>query len=104
MFYTPRMGQNRRYPGHTIDGELERLLIRPQPISLTDDELDLAHSTVVEARRPIPVRAWVRYHEATARPQAVAVAWTDKAVRVEWEGPDGARQSAWVWANAVERA
>ncbi|MGO7983762.1 hypothetical protein ACC691_38625, partial [Rhizobium johnstonii] len=32
-----------------------------------------------------------------------AVAWTDKAVWVEFEMRGGARRRAWVWASAVDR-
>ena len=32
-----------------------------------------------------------------------AVAWTSRAVQVEWENSQGQVQRAWVWASAVDR-
>lgn len=99
------MGQNKRYPGHTIQREVERSLTRPQPIELTDEELDFTNHPITEAPAPIPVTAWVRFHEATIRPEAEAIAWTDRAVKIRWQTGTitGHFITVWVWASAVDR-
>lgn len=97
------MTQNRRYSGHAMDRSLDELLVRPTPISLTPEEIDADRDPIVQATEPIPVRAWVRFHEATIHPDCVAVEWNTRAVRIEWTMKTGAQKSAWVWASAVER-
>ena len=103
------MGTNRRYPSRvTLEREQRReqgehAAPRPEPISLTDAELDKAHTRVTEAHEPIPVRAWVRFPERPVHANGRAVAWTNRAVLIEWETPDGRTVRAWVWASAVER-
>jgi hypothetical protein len=79
------------------------VIVRPTPISLTPAEIDAEHHPIVQATKPIRVKAWVRFHEATIHPNAVAVEWNDRAVRIEWQMKSGQRQTAWVWASAVER-
>ncbi|MBB5643531.1 hypothetical protein [Cryobacterium roopkundense] len=72
----------------------------PRPFSLTPAELgDLAVSM---ASAPTPVLAWVRYPAIAVRVQGLVVAWTSRAVYVEWE--DRGTHRVWVWASAVERA
>ena len=100
------MGSNRRYPNRTaadIDRRIEQVVTRPEPASLSDAELDKPNSKVTAATEPIPVRAWVRFPEAPIRATARALAWTDRAVLVEWETADRRTVRAWVWASAVER-
>lgn len=96
------MGTPSRYDNGRMDTAIDAIITRPVPVSLTDEELDLEHHRVTEASRPVPVRAWVRFHEATVRPRAEAIAWTDKAVKIRWTTHQGARMTAWVWASAVE--
>lgn len=86
-----------------MDRGIDAFVTRPRPISLTADELDLENHPVVQAREPIPVQAWVRFYESTVRPDAEAIAWTDKAVQIRWSGHQGATYTAWVWASAVEK-
>lgn len=71
-----------------------------RPISLTRPERG-DHSVTVPDQ-PRPVRAWVRYPAIAARVHGRALAWTPRAVYVEWE--EGGTHRAWVWANAVENA
>ena len=72
----------------------------PRPFSLTAGELgDLP---VTMAKAPTPVLAWVRYPAIATRVQGVALAWTQRAVYIEWE--DRGTHRAWVWASAVEHA
>ena len=47
------------------------------------------------------VRAWVRYPATADQVSGLALAWTPRAVYVEWEASGTHR--AWVWASAVER-
>lgn len=99
------MGTNRRYPTHTIGKEIDRAVIRPRPIELTPEELDFANNPITEAATPIPVTAWVRFHEATIHPDAEVIAWTQRAVKIRWSlhTPDKDFMTAWVWSSAVER-
>lgn len=97
------MGQNRRYPGHGIGLSIEEAAVRPEPIGLTERELDLASHPVTEAKHPIPVRAFVRFHEVVIRPDCEAIAWTDRAVKVRWTMHNGTTPEVWVWASAVDR-
>lgn len=94
------MGQNRRYGSDLTDPALAESLVRAKPISLGERQVG---AEVTEAKEPIEVVAWVTFREATVRLPARAVAWTDKAVRVEFTMKDGSNLSAWVWASAVER-
>ncbi|SEN91602.1 hypothetical protein [Cryobacterium luteum] len=72
----------------------------PRPFSLTSAELGGLTATL--ANEPTHVRAWVRYPAIAEHVQALALAWTPRAVYVEWE--DGGIHRAWIWAPAVERA
>jgi hypothetical protein len=101
------MGKQSRYPSRRnreIDQRIEQVITRPKPISLTDEELEKDRTLVTAAKEPVPVRAWVRYPETVIRATGVALAWTDRAVLVEWETAGGGVASAWVWASAVQRA
>jgi hypothetical protein len=71
-----------------------------RPYSLTAAELSRQQATL--ATSPTPVRAWVRYAAAADHVRGLALAWTPRAVYVEWE--DRGIHRAWVWASAVERA
>ncbi|MCW2928393.1 MAG: hypothetical protein JWM86_2361 [Thermoleophilia bacterium] len=79
------------------------VLIKPKPVSLSPAEIDAEHDPVVEAQRPIPVRALARYPETPARVEGRAIAWTTRAVQIEWEDSGGVTQRTWVWASAVDR-
>ncbi len=102
------MGSNRRYADYydrKMTQRITELVIRAEPISLTDAELDVEADPIVEPTdEPPQVRSWVRYPEASARVEGRAIAWTKRAVRVEWKASDGTVKRAWVWAGAVERA
>lgn len=95
------MGFNRRYGSDLPDGAFNEMLRRPQPISLSSAEL--GGEPVKTAPLAIPVDAWVRFPESPVRVRARAVAWTRRAVQIEWEMRDGATRRAWVWASAVTR-
>ncbi|NQX14255.1 hypothetical protein HQQ80_21740 [Microbacteriaceae bacterium VKM Ac-2855] len=99
------MGSNRRYADHydhLMDKRLAEVALKPVPISLTPEELDLTHNP---ARRgaAVKVQAWVRFAEQPVVTEAYAVEWNDRGVRIEWSMSDGTKLDAWVWANAVRR-
>jgi hypothetical protein len=71
-----------------------------RPSSLTPAELGGLPAAL--AGEPTHVRAWVRYAAAADHVRGLALAWTPRAVYVEWE--DRGTHRAWVWASAVERA
>ncbi len=95
------MGENKRYGSKDVDPALNDMVTRAKPISLTTAEIGAA--AVPEATEPLEVIAWVRYPEASVRVRARAVAWTDRAVWVEFTTHSGATHRAWVWAAAVKR-
>ena len=70
-------------------------------MSLTDAELELSVQSIIRSPQPVTCRAWVRYPEGPVKVDARAVAWTSRAVAIEWDasGPNVPR--AWVWASAV---
>ena len=71
-----------------------------RPYSLTAAELGGMPASM--ASDPTPVLAWVRYASIADHVRGLALAWTPRAVYVEWE--DRGTHRAWVWASAVERA
>jgi hypothetical protein len=71
------------------------------PLSLTNEELELDTFALTKTPNPMPVRVWVRYGDIAIKVEARAVAWTPRAVAVEWNAPGGSHR-AWVWASAVE--
>jgi len=72
------------------------------PTSLTDAELELDSLPLTKTPKPQQVLAWVRYGTVALKVSARAVAWTPRAVALEWESPSGKVERAWVWASAVE--
>lgn len=100
------MGTSKRY-ADSIDRRMGvqadlSIMRTGEPESLTAKELELKTEPVTRTPQPMPVTAWVRYGKIGIRVNGRAVAWTSKAVAVEWDGPDGPHR-AWVWASAVER-
>jgi hypothetical protein len=71
-----------------------------RPDSLTPEELGGLPATL--ASEPTHVFAWVRHAAAADHVRALALAWTPRAVYVEWE--DRGTHRTWVCASAVERA
>lgn len=103
--YPDPVGRNKRYADwydRQMSKHITEMLVRPAPITLSPAELNSA-ADPVESGDPVPVRAWVRYPETPARIEGRAVAWTSRAVQVEWENAQGQVQRAWVWASAVDR-
>lgn len=100
------MGGQTRYHddlARRIERAADVAVTRPIPIGLTPAEVDIEHHPVTEAQQPVPVRAFVRFHEAVIRPECEAIAWTDRAVKVRVRMQSGAEHEVWVWASAVDR-
>lgn len=100
------VGTNKRYAAQydrLMDRRVTEVLIRPKPVSLSPAEIGAEHDPVIEAQKPIAVRAWARYPETPARVEGRAIAWTTRAVQIEWEDSAGATQQTWVWASAVDK-
>ena len=100
------MGTSKRY-ADSIDRRMGvqadlSIMRGGEPDSLSATELELKTEPVTRTPQPMPVTARVRYGKVGIQVDGRAVAWTSKAVAVEWDGPDGPHR-AWVWASAVER-
>ena len=101
------MGTNKRY-AESVDRRMdarvvEKVMRSGQPLSLSDEELQLDVYPLTRDPQPGAVKAWVRYPAAPLQVDAFAVAWTPRAVAIKWPGPDEVEHRAWVWASAVER-
>ncbi len=60
---------------------------------------------IVTADEPIPVTVRLRWHRGeVSDSSALAVAWTSKAVQIDWITPSGDRRTDWVPAADVRRA
>jgi hypothetical protein len=100
------MASNRRYAEHydkLMERRITEVLIRPKTVTLTDAELDTDNDPVVTPKEPTGVRAWARYPETSARIEGRAIAWTSRAVHIEWTDAQGATQRAWVGSSAVDK-
>lgn len=75
-----------------------------KPLCLSDAELGKPYSRVVSAREPLQVVAWVRFPLESVRVMALALAWTTRAVFIEFQAWHGRTLRTWVWASAVERS
>lgn len=93
------MGENKRYGTDLTRGAVNEFLVRPRPISLNVDELQ--GQDVVEIDHGDEVDAWVRYPEVPVQITGHVVAYTDRAVRIEYQQRDGATHRVWVWQGAV---
>lgn len=72
-----------------------------KPRSLAPEQF--AAEAITRAAERIPVRAWVLWETGTEElVDAVATAWTSRAVLVAWGAPPH-QHEAWVWAGAVTR-
>lgn len=93
---------NKRYGSDLTEDAINLSVIRPAPISLSAAEIGTP-SAPAEVDQPIQVEAWVRFPEAAIHVRGKAVAWSDRAVWVEFTLHDGSTHRAWVWASAVDR-
>jgi hypothetical protein len=97
------MGSNRRYGPDLTDKAINAVLVKPQPLSLTEDE---KKSTGQAVEQPPPdqtpqVLAWVRYPAWTVHLSGKVLAYNDRMVLVEWDTQGGGTHRAWVWRSAV---
>jgi hypothetical protein len=100
------MSTNRRYADHydrLMRQRITEVLIRRQPVSLSPAELDTDNGEVTTPATPVSVRAWARYRETPARVEGRAIAWTSRAVHVEWTDGNGQTQRAWLWSSTVDK-
>lgn len=101
------MSSNRRYAEQIDRGMdvrvVEKVMRSGEPLSLSPVELQLDVMPLTRTPVPEQVRAWVRYPAAAVLIDALAVAWTPRAVAIKWPGPDATEHRAWVWASAVDR-
>jgi hypothetical protein len=98
------LGTSKRYADHYDRRMSERVLERAMtetPETLVDEELGLDVQPLTRPPKPTPVVVWVRYGGSPVKVEGRAVAWTPKAVAVEWKTPAGAVHRAWVWSSAV---
>jgi hypothetical protein len=100
------VGQQHRYverEAHQIDDRVAQMIARGKaPEILLERELQLDVAPLTKTPTPKPVRAWVRYGGVPVEVDALAVAWTARAVAVTWRIPgDEKAHRAWVWASAV---
>ena len=100
------MGTNKRYADR-LDQEYaqranEIVMRDSKPQNLKTRELQLDKYALTIPPAPVPVVAWVRYGDVPLRVDALAVKWTERAIAIRWDTPQG-EHSAWVWASAVER-
>ena len=98
------VGTNKRY-ADAIDRKMnervaESIMRGQQPETLSELELDLAHEPLTRAPIGRPVKAWIRYRAVSLLVEAEAVAWTEHAVAVRWQSPEG-EHHAWIWSSAV---
>jgi len=100
------VGTNKRYADavdrHMDARVVEKIMRSVAPLSLSDEELQLDRYPLTRDPRPSTVLAWIRYPAAAVQVEALAVAWTPRAVAVKWPRPDASEHRAWVWASAVD--
>lgn len=77
-------------------------IMRGEPLTLTDDELELDIQPLTRTPVAMPAIAWVRYGAVALKIPVEVVAWTSRAVAVRWKTPKGEIHKAWLWASAVE--
>lgn len=102
------IGENRRYRrfyDKLLDRWIEELVMREEPIMLTEAEVDLPSNPAHDFPAPRRVYVWIRYPSAAYRIQAHATAWTKTAVKVTFFEP-GIRiqREGWVWVGSVTPA
>jgi hypothetical protein len=83
--------------------QVAETIMRGEPSSLTDDELELDVQPITRTPVAVSAVAWVRYGAVALKIPVEVVAWTSRAVAVRWKTPTGGIHKAWVWASAVEQ-
>lgn len=97
----PGVGRNRRYDTELSYRSIAEAVIRAEPVSLERAQVG---EQVTQATRENKVVAWVPFKsEAIVEMEAHVLAWTERAVLVEFTMKDGRVKRSWVWAGAVRR-
>lgn len=95
----------RRYYDKLLDRWIEDLVMREEPIMLTEAELDLPSNPPHDFSERRRVYVWVRYPSSAYRVQAHAIAWTKTAVKVSFFEPGiKIQREGWVWVGSVTPA
>ena len=96
------MGQNKRYGSDLSWDLIANSLLRAKAVGLSPAEVG---ADITEAPAPIPVEAWVSFATPATpvRVEGRAVAWTARAVQLEYDLKDGTSRRVWVYASAVDR-
>lgn len=98
------MGTNKRYSAHydrLMEHRVEEVVMRGEPTSLSDRELQLDVQPLTRYPVPMEAKAWVRYGDQAVHVTVRVVAATPRACAVKWDAPGGEHR-AWVWASAVD--
>jgi hypothetical protein len=103
MFYSFRMGGNRRYGSDVSREAINAAVTRPRPLSLTENERRSTGAGVTTPDEPEKVLAWVRYPEQAVQVEGEAVAFNDRVVLVRFPTFGGGVAEAWVWRSAVTK-
>ncbi|SDI98510.1 hypothetical protein SAMN04488693_1417 [Arthrobacter subterraneus] len=102
------VGENARYRRHydrLLDQWIEQLVMREEPIMLTEAELDLEHHPARDFHPSRRVNVWIRYPSQAYLVQAHATAWTATAIRIWFFEPKiRIHREGWVWRSSVTPA
>jgi len=93
------MGVSKRGPSWE---SIANSLLRAKAVGLTPAEVG---TEITPAPNPIGVEAWVTFATppTPVRVEGRAVAWTSRAVEIEYRVNDGTTRRVWVYASAVDR-
>ena len=93
------MGVSKRGPSWD---SIANALLRARAVGLSSAEVG---TEITPAPKPIGVEAWVTFATppTPVRVEGVAVAWTSRAVEIEYRVNDGTTRRVWVYASAVDR-
>lgn len=84
------VGENvryRKYYDRLLDQWIEELVMREEPVMLTEAELDLPHNPAQNFPAPRRVYVWIHYPSRAHRVKGHAMAWTKTAVKVSFFDP-----------------
>lgn len=99
--YVLKMGSNKRYPSIPPSQKPHPYTIGKQPVSLTS--LELEEELARAKTGSVSALAWVHFGQIAELIECTATAWSEHAVRVEFEGPLGEHRQVWVWRGAVRQ-
>ncbi|MHA7276394.1 hypothetical protein ACX80O_07695 [Arthrobacter sp. Hz1] len=83
----------------------EELVMREEPVMLTDAELDLPANPAHEFPTPRRVHIWIRYPSSAYWVKGHSTGWTKTAVKVSFFEPGiKIQREGWVWGGSVTPA